>query len=139
MPWQPIQIDDVRLTPTERAVMKNIQGDDMGARILLNVVGEFIGAIRAGGYDIATDGSIPDIGREHVINRTRWLWLAEFPTLKNMQTDARSKLNDAAVEFFQNVSNGKMNIESPTAAAPVPAAKSFVRRPIHGRMSGECQ
>jgi hypothetical protein len=120
MSWRPISISNVRLTPTELAVMANISGAvDVGGEILLTVVGEFIGALQATGNPYTLDGTIPDILRQHVINRTRWLWLAEFPTLKNSQTADRKALNEEAVKFRDTLmETGRPRIEPP----PVPAA-----------------
>ena len=123
MSWRAISITDVRLSPAEVAAMQNLQGStSVGAAVLLTVVRELVGAAQAGGYAVATDGTVPDCARLHVINRTRWLWLTEFPQLKSMQTEDRAKLNTAAEEFFQRVSNGEQNIESPNGTAAVAAA-----------------
>lgn len=120
MAWRSIVIADVRLTPAELAAMSNIQGvEATGAALLLTVVREFVGAIRAGGNAFTDDDTIPDICRVHVVNRTRWLWLCEFPILKAFQTAERSKLNDAAVEFLNSVAAGKPKTEPP--ATPVDA------------------
>jgi len=114
MSWRPITIDQVRFTPAELALMTNIQGSgDVGAQILQTVVGEFVEAIQQGGNQFANDGTIPDVVRPHVINRTRWLWLCEFPALKSMQTPGRDKLNTDAVKFRDEIASGKPKIAPP--------------------------
>lgn len=97
--------------------MQNIQGSEsLGADILTNVIREFVGAMQAGGYEVATDDTVPDLVRNHVINRTRWLWLVEFPQLKVLQTPEREKLNRAAEDALLKISARELNVEPPTAA-----------------------
>lgn len=88
----------------------------VGAEVLLNVVREFVGAMQSGGYPVNTDDTIPDVVRNHVINRTRWLWLIEFPQLKKLQTEERREANTAAEKVLQQLSTREMNVEPPTAA-----------------------
>jgi hypothetical protein len=105
MAWRTISIDDVRLTPAEKAALQNIQDSTtVGAEVLTNVIGEFRDTIEAGGTTVGDAGTVPDLVRLHVINRTRWLWLTEFPTLKALQTAERSKLNDAAEKMLADLS-----------------------------------
>ena len=131
MSWRPITIDQVRFTPAELALMTNIQGSgDVGAQILQTVVGEFVEAIQQGGNQFANDGTIPDVVRPHVINRTRWLWLAEFPALKSMQTEWRKSLNEAAEKFRDAIAAGHPRIVPP--ANPVITAISLVTMPFVG-------
>lgn len=118
MAWRIISTADVRLTPQEVATLNNIAGSTaVCADILANVVREFVGAIRAGYGDaaVADDGTIPDLLRLHVINRTRWLWLVEFPSMKVFQTPERSKLNDAAEKAIRELANRELNVEPATA------------------------
>lgn len=116
MAWRALAITDIRLTPQEKATMENIQGStDIKSTILTNVIREFVGAIRAGGYEVVDDDTIPDLVRNHVINRTRWLWLVEFPQLKIFQTPEREKLNQAAEDALAKISNRELNVEPPTA------------------------
>lgn len=133
MAWRAISISNVRLTPTELAVMNNIQGaTDVGGEILMTVVGEFIGALQSSQNPYATDGTIPDILRQHVINRTRWLWLCEFPTLKNSQTPDRKAQNDAAEKFLLNlIETGKPKVEPPPN--PDPGAPQLEVLPAFGK------
>jgi len=101
MSWRILAITDVRLTPAELAAMSNIQGAEVtGADVLTNVIGEFRDTIEAAGTALGEAATVPDSVRMHVINRTRWLWLCEFPVLKAFQTADRSKLNDAAEKML---------------------------------------
>ena len=112
MSWRTIDIAEVRLTPAEKAAFANIQNSEsVGAEVLTNVVGEFRDTIAAAGTAISeSTGTIPDQVRLHVINRTRWLWLCEFPALKNFQTDARKDLNTAAEKMLADISAGKVKV-----------------------------
>ena len=132
MSWRPITIDNVRFTPSETALMANIQGAaDFGPEILQTVVGEFVEAIQQGGNQFAGDGTIPDVVRAQVINRTRWMWLCEFPALKSMQTPAREKLNMEAEKFRDAIAGGHPKIAPPPN--PVNAAANLVTIPSVGR------
>ena len=135
--WRPISIANVRLTPTELAVMNNIQGaTDVGGEILLTVVGEFIGALQSVNNPYATNGTVPDILRQHIINRTRWLWLCEFPALKNSQTLDRKAQNDAAEAFLMNLlKTGQPKIEPPPN--PDPNAPTLIVLPAFGKRHRE--
>lgn len=117
MSWRSIAITDVRLSPAEKTALQAIQdSSSIGAAILLTVVREFVGAATAGRYAVNIDDTVPDSARLHIINRTRWMWLCEFPQLKSLQTEARAKLNESAEAFLQLVAAGKQNIEPPTAS-----------------------
>lgn len=97
--------------------MQNIQNStDVGAEVLLTVVREFVAALKSARNDVADDDTIPDLIRTHVINRTRWLWLCEFPQLRSMQTKEREKLNDSAQEFLTKIIEEQLQVEPPEAA-----------------------
>jgi hypothetical protein len=65
-----------------------------------------------------------------VINRTRWLWLCEFPQTQKFQTPERAKLNDEAVKFRDQVASGNPKIVPP--ANPVATDVSLVTMPSTG-------
>jgi hypothetical protein len=131
MSWNNITTANIRMQPAEIAVMNNISGSTSAcAEILTTVVGEFVEAIQQGGNQFAQDGTIPDTVRTHVINRTRWLWLCEFPQMKTLQTPDRSKLNDDAVKFRDMVAEGKPKIAPPVN--PVQTGVSLVTLPSVG-------
>ena len=55
MPWRIISTTDCKLTPVELATLANIQGAVTGLQTRLNdVVGEFIGAMNAVEYPVAS-------------------------------------------------------------------------------------
>jgi hypothetical protein len=132
MSWRIITIDNVRFTPAETALMSNIQGATaFGPEILQTVVGEFVEAIQQGGNQFANDGTIPDAVRAQVINRTRWMWLNEFPALKSMQTPTREKLNAEAEKFRDAIAGGHPKIAPPLN--PVNTSANLVTMPSAGR------
>ena len=111
MAWRSIDVSEVRLTPQELAALNAIAGSiTVGAQKLANVVGEFRDTIVVVGTPLGADGTIPDRVREQVINRTRWLWLCEFPQLKNLQTEGRSKLNEAAEKMLADISTRTVKV-----------------------------
>src|SRR5258705_439396 len=114
MSWQQVSSDDVRLTPAEKATLDGIAGSSsVVAEKLGDVIGEFRDSISATGVIVSTEtGTVPDLVRIHVINRTCWLWLCEFPQLKSMQTKERAELNTAAEKMLANISSGAVKVPS---------------------------
>lgn len=105
-------------TPDELSLLNTISGATTNlSSILVRVVAEARGAIRAGGYELGSAGTLPDQVRNQVIDLARWRWLVAFPQLKPLQTDARKAAAEKAEELFRLISTQKVNIESPTAAA----------------------
>jgi hypothetical protein len=119
MSWSAITIDNVRLTPNEKAKLLSIEnGATTGADILSSVVAEFIAAIQAGGNQVANDGTIPDLIRPHVINRTRWLWLLELPSaVESIHSKQREAANTAAEKFLEQLATGHPKVEAPPVSA----------------------
>jgi len=133
--WRPIDITEVRLTPAELAMMQSIQDSTtVGAEKLNSVVGEFLETIAAAGTALGAAGEIPDLVRMHVVNRTRWLWLCEFPALKSFQTEARSKLNDAAEKMLADISSRDVKI--PNGDGSSAASADQFPRPTFGTRGG---
>ena len=123
MSWNPITTANIRIQPAEAALLANICGSSTVCQeILTTVVGEFVEAIQQGGNQFATDGTVPDVVRPHVIARTRWLWLCEFPEMKRFQTAERSKLNDDAVAFRDRIASGSPKIAPPTNPSAISSA-----------------
>jgi hypothetical protein len=99
------------------ARLNNVQGGTGGlAKRLTDVTGEFLGAMTAAGYPIAADGSVPDQLRGHILARTTWLFLEDFPELKVMQTEARKKAAETAEEKLQEVAQRKFGANEPPTA-----------------------
>ena len=133
MAWNVITTADIRIQPAEQATLNHISGSDTAcAAILKMVIGEYIEAIQQGGNQFATDGTIPDVCRPHVMARTRWLWLCEFPEMRNFQTKERSELNADAVKFRDAVAGGKPKIAPPANPSPA-GAVPIVTMPVTGQ------
>lgn len=117
MPWRAITTAQVlaEFTPAESALLANIQGADSALQqILSDTAAEFVGAMSAAAYSVATDGSVPDQLRRHVIARARWGWLIAFPQLKALQTDGRKAAADAAEKMLEKIAERKAGaIEDP--------------------------
>jgi len=122
MPWRKITTNDCKFTPAELATLNNIQGGADGlAKRLADVVGEFIGSMNAAGYPTVADGRVPDQLRGHILARTQWLFLTDFPALKSMQTDGRKKAAEDAEKLLEKIAQREAGaIESPFP----PAAKT---------------
>jgi hypothetical protein len=109
--WHSVADSDVRITAPERAMLNNIAGSaGICADILGNVVGEFRDQIAVAGTALGDEGTVPDMVRAHVINRTRWLWLCEFPQLKAFQTDGRKVLNDSAETALKQIASRELKV-----------------------------
>jgi hypothetical protein len=103
------------LTPQEKAAFAAIQSSsEVGAEVLENVIGEFRDAVKATGGTVGAPNTVPNLVRVHVINRTRWLWLCEFPALKSIQTEGRKELNEAAEKMLRSIMAGEVRVPGPT-------------------------
>ena len=115
MPWREITTDDCKFTPAELATLQNIQGTADGLQKRLDdVVAEFIGAMKAAKFDTVSDGNVPDQLRNHILARTQWLFLADFPALKAMLSEPRKLAADAAEKMLLSIAKRECGaIESP--------------------------
>lgn len=120
MPWRKITTADCKFTPGELQRLNNIQGGSAGlGRRLTDVVGEFIGAMNAAQYPTVADGSVPDQLRGHILARTTWLFLNDFPELKVMATDGRKAEAEKAEKMLEAIAKREAGaIESPVAVKP---------------------
>jgi hypothetical protein len=131
MSWNQVTDDAVRMQPAEIAMLNSIAGSTATrADILGNVIGEFRDTIAAAGTALGPEGTVPDLVRMHVINRTRWLWLCEYPQMKAFQTDGRKALNDAAEKALKDISTRDLKVP-PGDGSPADqtASPSFGTRP----------
>lgn len=120
MPWRTLTTADVivEFTPSEQATLKNISGlADNLTPILADTIGEFLGAMGAADYAIAADGSVPDQFRRHIIARARWGWLAAYPALEVLRTDARKEAAQKAEAILEKIAQRQVG----AIEAPVPA------------------
>ena len=119
MAWRTVAITDCKLTPVEQAVLNSIQGGTGGLQTrLTDTVAEFIGAMTAAGYNVKTDGSVPDQLRGHILARCLWLFLTDFAQLKSMMTDGRRDTANKAEEMLQKIASRTAGaIEDPSGTA----------------------
>lgn len=115
MAWRAINVTDCKFTPAELTALAVLQGANSGLQTrLTDVAGEFLGAIAAAGYPVASDGSVPDQLRGHILARTAWLFLNDFPALKALQTDGRKSDAAAAEAVLEKIVTLKYGaIENP--------------------------
>jgi hypothetical protein len=136
MAWNTIATSDVlnEFTPAEQSALQSIQGAsiDLGA-ILTEAVNAMQGAVLAGGNQVGQPGTVPDQLRREVVAIARWNWLASFPTLKALQSDARKQAHDDAQKRLDDVSMRRIKTEIPAQPqklqAPVNAVQ-IVRRGV---------
>jgi hypothetical protein len=123
--WSAIATTDVlqEFTPAEAAALNAIQNATSNlAGVLTRTVAEARGSIRAGGYALDADGTIPDQLRSHVIALARWRWLISFPQLKPLQTEFRKAAAEEATKKLDQTANQKLNVEPPAGASSSPAS-----------------
>jgi hypothetical protein len=115
MAWHQITDQDVleEFTPAEQAALKGIQGADSLPRVLARVIAQVRGAIRAGGYELGDDNTIPDQLDGDAVAIARWRWLISFPQLKALQTVERKQAHDDAQKRIDKVAQQEMKVESP--------------------------
>lgn len=136
MAWQSLTISHVRLTPAEKAAFEALQGSSsIGAEIATAVVAEFRDAIAAVGGTVGSSGTVPDLVRIHAINRIRWLWLCEFPSLKSFQTEDRKALNESAEQMLKDILGRKVSIPDASAGVNSPAGSWNSDNKLLGRTS----
>ncbi len=108
------------MTDAEQKMLAGIAGPNQTpagklAERLGDATKEFVGALNAKGYDVVTDGTVPDQLRRHVVARAVWDWLAQdFPSLKTFQTDARKIAAQTAEDTLEKILAGTYGpVESP--------------------------
>lgn len=85
-------------------MLANIAGAaDRQAEILLSVVGSFLDTIAAAGTPLGPDGTVPDMIRDNVAGRARWILLTKYPQLKIYQTKDRKDENEAALAMLKRL------------------------------------
>jgi hypothetical protein len=137
--WSNITTADLlgQLTPVEQAVLNNIMGgiDALPVGVLRDI-NKIRGQIRAGGYlvDQINLVSLPDQLIPEALDYMVWDFLGTFPGLKAMKTKDRQDVYEEARKLFDQVAQGKINIESPLTAAAPPAAQGGSQHRIRGRM-----
>jgi hypothetical protein len=137
--WNSIDPSEIDLLPDELAVLQAIEGSSaILPNILTRTVNAARGSIIAGGNQLGPDGTIPDQIRQEVIDISRWAWIASFPEMGQLATEARQKLHDQARETLARIAAGAIRVEVPAVAVVTPApgnAAALLRRGRHPRAS----
>ncbi len=121
MAWRTISAQQIagRLTSSEQKMLAAVAGSPgQAAAKLAERLGdagkEFLGAMRAVGMEVSTDGSVPDQLRRHVVARAVWDWVGQdFPTLKVIQTDARKQAAKEASDALEAIQDGTFGMIEP--------------------------
>ncbi len=108
---------DVRseFTTAEAGALTRLQGGTDSLPVILDrAIAEVRDAIRAGGYDLDTDGSLPLGLHSDCIAIARWRWLITLPdAAKALQTDGRKSAFEAAQKKLEKISNQEWAVEPP--------------------------
>lgn len=109
-----VQMMLTRLTDGEQRALSSLQIAPKQMEAVLNdVVASARGKIKAGGFQLGPDGTVPDSLRVEVISVALWLWITGTPGNKNLQTDGRKQNYDDAMKTLGKVSCGEQRIELP--------------------------
>ncbi len=114
--WNTItdQIIMSRFSDGEKAALSSLQSvPSQMTQVLSDVVDGVRGKIKAGGFQLGPDGTVPDSLKSEVISLTVWLWLTAFPKNDKLQTDGRRKNYEDALAMMEKVSSGTQRIELP--------------------------
>jgi hypothetical protein len=132
MAWNSLTLDDVDMTPDEKAIMDNLSGNTSQLQnILSRTVAATRGSIIGGGNRLGPDGTIPDQLRQEVIDIIRWQWINAFPQLRSLASESRQKLHDDARATINSVAKGQIRVEVPptSISAVAPGNAAQVLRP----------
>lgn len=117
MPWRTITSVNVqgRFTASEQTMLAAASGSSNKlSERLADAVKTFVGTIGAAGWDVSSDGSVPDQLRNTVMSYAVWEWLKDFPQLDKFKTKERMKAYDDAVSDLGKIAGGTFGyIESP--------------------------
>lgn len=133
MAWNQVKTSNVldEFTPSEKAVLQNIQGSTAGlGNVLARVTSKVRGQIKAGGnqLDQSSQTSIPDQLVEEVIAITRWKWLSGFPALKILKTDDRKNAASEAEITLKDIASNSPN----RARVELPESPDTTQSPVNG-------
>ncbi len=101
--------------PKEQELIAGIQNAaDNLTPILGRAVDRALGAVRAGGYALGPDGTVPDQLKDSIIAIARWRWLISLPQVTDsLQNPNRKAAYDEAIKRLEDIANQKENIEPP--------------------------
>jgi hypothetical protein len=108
---------DVRseFTASEASALTRLQGGADNLPVILDrAIAEVRDAIRAGGYDLDADGTLPLGLHSDCIAIARWRWLITLPdAAKPLQTEGRKAAFEAAQKKLSKISNQEWAVEPP--------------------------
>lgn len=118
MGWRTITAGNVmgRLTAPEQAALLAASGSTAKLQErLADAVGAFVGAMSAAGWDVNTDGSVPDQVRNCVMSYAVWEWLKDFPKLDTFKTPERKAAYEDALTDLGKIANRTYGAIEPPA------------------------
>ena len=137
MSWKTITAEDVlgEFTPQEQAALQGIQGaNEPLPGLLARVINAARGAIRAGGYALGDEGTVPDQLESDVVAIARWRWLIAFSQLQRFQTPERRAAHDLGQARLDAVARQQLSIEPATPGRHPPSGSWGSVPKIPGRM-----
>ena len=109
MGWRIITSDHIlgRLAPSEKSGFDKLQNkvelESLLIDRIVDAVRKWVSGIRASGFPVTTDETVPDQFRDYIMHQARWHWLVDSPSLKYMQTDERKSLYEDAEKIFLKI------------------------------------
>jgi len=137
--WITVTEESVRdeFTPQEQAALTAIQGAaERLPGIVERAVAAARGAIRAGGYALGEEGTLPDELLGDVIALARWRWLLSFPQMQRLQTAERQAAHDRAQARLEAVARQRLGVQPPAPGRHPASGEGRSRPPLPGRMDG---
>ena len=137
MGWKTITAEDVlsEFTPQEQAALAGIDGaNEQLAGIVARAINAARGAIRAGGYALGEDGTVPDQFEADLVAIARWRWLIAFPQLQRLQTPERQAASDRGLARLDAVARQQLNVEPPVPGRSSASGNWNSQRRLAGRM-----
>mgnify|MGYP000609008634 CR=1 FL=1 len=147
MSWNSLNNEDVlaEFNPLEKAAFDDLQspgGQSMLGGIVDNAVERVRAAIRAGGYSLGPESTLPDGVRGEAIAIVRWRFLLAIPKAEALQTKERQSMYEDALKLLDKIADGKFRTEDPpapvdaTSLAPAPQFTEKTRNWTAARQDG---
>lgn len=110
------------MTVAEQAMIASVSGTTSKlSERLDDSIGKFLGAMSAADYDVATDGSVPDQLRNHIMADAVWEFLKDQPGLKLFKTDARKEAAETAEKVYEKIVSKEYGAIEPPSTIQKPA------------------
>jgi len=106
MSWRPLTAvgDEAGFTPAEQRALQAVQNSATGlATKATTAIRMFVGGMRAIGYPVNSDDTVPDQLRPHVLAWAVWDFVTSFPSLKSMATPERKAKRDDAQRIYERI------------------------------------